>query len=152
MKKFILGGLVALGLGLAQAPYVGGHVGLFGGSGVNLSFNGGIHAGVGLPGGLEVRGGVDFTSSSGNLITGVSADVLMSLSMPGSPVLPYAGLGGNLWLFGGVTDFGVHATLGLRYPIVGVPVVAFLEAQPTYAFGGGGAFVYYLKLGANYGF
>ncbi|WP_243090754.1 hypothetical protein [Thermus neutrinimicus] len=152
MKKLILGGLVALGLALAQAPYVGGHVGLFGGSGVNL-FNGGIHAGVGLSGGLEVRGGVDFTPTMGVVITGVSADLLLNLNMTGSPVLPYAGLGGNLWLLpGGNNSFGIHGTLGLKYPIVGVPVVPFLEVQPAYAFGGGGSFVYYLKLGANYGF
>lgn len=150
MKKLILGGLVALGLALAQAPYVGGHVGLFGRSGVN--FNGGIHAGVGLPGGLEVRGGVDFRSVSGQLITGVNADGLMSLSMPGSPVAPYVGLGINVWLPSTGPDFGVHATLGAKYPIAGVPLTAFLEVQPGYAFGGGGAFVYYLKVGANYGF
>lgn len=155
MKKLLLSGLVALGLALAQSPYVGGHVGLFGGSGVNF-FNGGVHAGVGLQGGLEVRGGVDITSILGVLIPGVSADFLMNLSMPGSPVLPYGGLGGNIWLLPGGTDFGVHATLGVKYPISGTPVTAFLEAQPTYALGGalggGGAFVYYLKIGANYGF
>lgn len=152
MKKLLLSGLVVLGLALAQSPYVGGHVGLFGVSGVNI-FNGGVHAGVGLQGGLEVRGGVDFSSLLGILITGVNADVLMNLSIPGSQVYPYAGLGGNLWLFpGGITSFGVHATLGLKYPIAGVPFVAFLEAQPTYAFGGSGAFVYYLKLGGNYSF
>jgi len=127
-------------------------VGLFGGSGVNF-FNGGVHAGVGLQGGLEVRGGVDFSSLLGVLIPGVNADVLMNLSMLGSQVNPYAGLGGNLWFLpGGSTDFGVHATLGLKYPIAGTPFVAFLEAQPTYAFGGGGGFVYYLKLGGNYTF
>ncbi|GAA6749964.1 hypothetical protein Thermus77412_04410 [Thermus antranikianii] len=151
MKKLILGVVVAAGLALAQAPYVGAHAGLFGGSGVNL-FNGGLHAGVALQGGLEVRGGVDITSILGVLIPGVSADFLMNLSMPGSPVLPYGGLGGNIWLLPGGTDFGVHATLGVKYPISGTPVTAFLEAQPTYALGGGGAFVYYLKIGANYGF
>lgn len=151
MKRLILSGLVVLGLALAQAPYVGGHVGLFGSSGVNL-FNGGIHAGVGLQGGLEVRGGIDFTSVLGVLIAGINTDVLMNLSMPGSAALPYVGLGGNLWLFSGTTDFGVHATLGLKYPIAGAPLTAFLEVQPGYAFGGGGAFVYYLKVGANYGF
>ncbi|QWK21840.1 hypothetical protein [Thermus antranikianii] len=151
MKKLILGGLLALGFALAQAPYVGGHVGLFGTSGLNL-LNGGLHAGVGLQGGLEVRGGVDFTSVSGVLTTGISTDVLMNLSMPGSAALPYAGFGGNLWFSSGTTDFGVHATLGLKYPIAGAPLTAFLEVQPGYAFAGAGAFVYYLKVGANYGF
>jgi len=150
MKRLILSGLVVLGLALAQAPYVGGYVGLFSKSGVN--FSGGLHAGVGLQGGLEVRGGVDFTSVSGVLTTGISTDVLMNLSMPGSAALPYAGFGGNLWFSSGTTDFGVHATLGLKYPIAGAPLTAFLEVQPGYAFGGGGAFVYYLKVGANYGF
>ncbi len=151
MKKLVLGVLVALGLGLAQAPYVGGHVGLFGGSGVNL-LNGGLHAGVGLQGGFEVRGGVDFTSVLGVLISGINADLLVTLGVPGSPVLPYGGLGGNIWLLPGRTSFGIHATLGVKYPISGMPLTAFFEAQPAYAFGGGGEFVYYLKIGANYGF
>ncbi|WCM39440.1 hypothetical protein [Thermus antranikianii] len=151
MKKLILGGLLALGFALAQAPYVGGHVGLFGTSGLNL-LNGGLHAGVGLQGGLEVRGGVDFSSVFGVLLPGVNADVLMNLSMPGSPVVPYVGLGGNLWLWPNGSFFGAHGTLGLKYPIAGAPLTAFLEVQPGYAFAGAGAFVYYLKVGANYGF
>ncbi|ETN89434.1 hypothetical protein [Thermus sp. NMX2.A1] len=152
MKKLILSGLMVMGLALAQAPYVGGHIGLFGGSGVNV-LNGGIHAGAGLQGGLEVRGGVDFTSALGVLILGINSDLLINLGMPGSPVLPYGGLGGNFWFLpGGGTDFGVHATLGIKYPISGTPATAFLEFQPAYAFGGGGVFVYYLKVGANYGF
>jgi hypothetical protein len=32
------------------------------------------------------------------------------------------------------------------------PLTGFVEIQPGYAFGGGGSFFYYVKLGVNYGF
>ncbi|TBH21730.1 hypothetical protein [Thermus thermamylovorans] len=152
MKKLFLAVLLALGLAFAQSPYAGGHLGLFGGGGVNL-FNIGLHAGMPLgPGMPEVRAGLDFTSAAGVLITGFSGDVLLPLAVPDLPATPYLGAGANFWLFAGNTDFGVHGTLGIRASLPGTPVVGFVEFQPTYAFGGGGAFLYYLKVGANFGF
>ncbi len=153
MKRLALVLAVALGLALAQSSYVGGHVGFFGGSGLNI-FNAGAHGGVRLGVGLpEVRAGVDFSSVLGVLILGVNADLLVPLAAPGLPASPYVGLGGNVWFLpGGSTDFGLHGTLGVRAPLPGMPLNGFVEFQPTYAFGGGGGFVYYLKLGFNYGF
>lgn len=158
MKKLFLAVLLALGLAFAQSPYAGGHLGLFGGSGVSL-FNAGLHFNVGLhagmplgPGMPEVRAGLDFTSAAGRLITGFSGDVLLPLAVPDLPATPYLGAGANFWLSAGNTDFGVHGTLGIRASLPGAPVVGFVEFQPTYAFGGGGSFLYYLKVGANLGF
>jgi hypothetical protein len=34
----------------------------------------------------------------------------------------------------------------------GSALTGFVEVQPGYAFGGGGSFFYYVKLGVNYGF
>jgi hypothetical protein len=140
-------------MSLAQSYYAGGHLGLFGSSGVNL-FNGGIHIVVALGKGLpEMRLGVDFTSLSWSLVTGINADVLLPLSLPGLQVQPCVGAGGNVWLLpGGGTDFGLHATLGERTTIPGALLTGFAEIQPGYAFGGGGSFLYYVKLGVNYGF
>jgi len=152
MRKLVAILVLALGLAVAQSPYVGGHIGLFGSSGINL-FNGGIHLGAALgPGMPEVRLGADFTSVLGVLVTGINADVLLPLSLPGTQVQPYVGGGANVWFFGSSTDYGLHATLGGRTAIPGVPLTGFLEVQPGYAFGGGGAFLYYVKLGVNYGF
>lgn len=153
MRKLLAALALALGMSLAQSYYAGGHVGLFGSSGVNL-FNGGIHVGAALGKGLpEMRLGVDFTSVLGVFITGINADALLPLSLPGSQVQPYVGAGGNVWLLpGGVTDFGLHATFGGRMAIPGAPLTGFVEVQPGYAFGGGGGFLYYVKLGVNYGF
>jgi hypothetical protein len=155
MRKLIAALALALGMSLAQSYYAGGHVGLFGSSGVNL-FNGGIHVGAALGKGLpEMRLGVDFTSVLGVLITGFNADALLPLSLPGSQVQPYVGAGGNVRLLPGGTDFGLHATLGGRMAIPGAPLTGFVEVQPGYAFGssgGGGSFFYYVKLGVNYGF
>jgi hypothetical protein len=152
MRKLIVALALALGMSLAQSYYAGGHVGLFGSSGINL-FNGGIHVGAALgKDAPEIRLGVDFASVLGFLLTGINADVLLPLSLPGSQVQPYVGAGGNVWLFGGGTDFGLHATLGGRMAIPGAPLTGFVEIQPGYAFGGGGSFFYYVKLGVNYGF
>ena len=153
MRKLVAVLALALGMSLAQSYYVGGHVGLFGSSGINV-FNGGVHVGAALGKDLpEVRLGADFTSVLGFLITGINADVLLPLSLPGSQVQPYVGAGGNVWLLpGGGTDFGLHATLGGRMAIPGAPLTGFAEIQPGYAFGGGGRFFYYVKLGVNYGF
>ncbi len=151
MRKLVAVLALALGMSLAQSYYAGGHVGLFGSSGVN--FNGGIHVGAALGNGLpEVRLGVDFRSISGVLITGINADALLPLSLSGSQVQPYVGAGGNVWFSSGVTEFGLHATLGGRTAIPGAPLTGFVEVQPGYAFGGGGSFFYYVKLGVNYGF
>jgi len=149
MKRIlVLLGLFA-GFSLAQGVYTGGHLGLFGISGVNL-FNVGVHAGMNLGPGLEVRAGVDASSLLGITLTGFSADVLAPISMPGFQ--PYLGGGANLWVLpAGNVDFGVHLSLGGRMSIPGFPAVPFLELQPTYAFGGGGAFLYYIKVGVNYG-
>jgi len=152
MRKLIAVLALALGMSLAQSYYAGGHVGLFGSSGINV-FNGGIHVGAALGKDLpEVRLGADFTSVLGFLITGINADALLPLSLPGSQVQPYVGAGGNVWFFGGLTAFGLHATLGGRMAIPGAPLTGFAEIQPGYAFGGGGSFFYYVKLGVNYGF
>jgi hypothetical protein len=155
MRKLLAALALALGMSLAQSYYAGGHVGLFGSSGINV-FNGGIHVGAALGKDLpEVRLGADFTSVLGFLITGINADVLLPLSLSGSQVQPYVGAGGNVWLFGGLTAFGLHATLGGRMAIPGAPLTGFVEVQPGYAFGssgGGGSFFYYVKLGVNYGF
>jgi len=151
MRKLLAALALALGMSLAQSYYVGGHVGLFGSSGVN--FNGGIHVGAALGKDVpEVRLGVDFRSISGVLITGINADALLPLSLPGLQVQPYVGAGGNVWFSSGVTEFGLHATLGGRMAIPGAPLTGFAEIQPGYAFGGGGSFFYYVKLGVNYGF
>jgi hypothetical protein len=152
MRKLVAVLALALGMSLAQSYYAGGHVGLFGSSGTNV-FNGGIHVGAALGKDLpEVRLGADFTSVLGVLITGINADLLLPLSLSGSQVQPYVGAGGNVWFFGGLTDFGLHATLGGRMAIPGSPLTGFAEIQPGYAFGGGGVFFYYVKLGINYGF
>jgi hypothetical protein len=157
MRKLVAALALALGMSLAQSYYAGGHVGIFGVVSilpVGPFFNGGIHVGAALGKDLpEVRLGADFTSVSGVLITGINADLLLPLSLPGSQVQPYVGAGGNVWLLpGGGTDFGLHATLGGRMAIPGAPLTGFVEVQPGYAFGGGGGFLYYVKLGVNYGF
>jgi len=152
MRKLIVALALALGMSLAQSYYAGGHVGLFGTSGVNL-FNGGIHVGAALGKDLpEVRLGADFTSVLGVLITGINADLLLPLSLSGSQVQPYVGAGGNVWFLGGLTDYGLHATLGGRMAIPGAPLSGFVEVQPGYDFGGIWGFLYYVKLGVNYGF
>jgi len=152
MKRILV--LLALfaGFSLAQGVYVGGHLGLFGTSvaGVNFSlFNVGVHAGMNLGPGLEVRAGADASSILGITLLGFSADVLAPISMTGFQ--PYLGGGANLWVLPAGVDFGAHLTLGGRLPVQGFPAVPFLELQPTYAFGGGGAFLYYIKVGVNYG-
>jgi hypothetical protein len=106
---------------------VGGDIGLFGSGSVNV-FNGGFHLGAALgPGMPEVRLGADFRSVSGTLIAGINADVLLPLSLPGNQLQPYVGGGANVWFFGSSTDYGLHATLGGRMAIPGVPLTGFLE-------------------------
>ena len=154
MRKKLLIGLAfaLLSLAGAQKPYVGGHVGFFGSSGLNL-LNFGVHSGLTLgPGMPELRAGLDVTSISGVTITGFNADLLYAIPLQGGEVQPYAGVGGNVWLSPAGTDFGAHVTLGGRVGISGTPLSLFVEVQPGYAFGGSGAFVYYFKAGANYGF
>ncbi len=151
MRKLLVALVLVLGLALAQKPYVGGHLGLFGSGGLNV-FNGGIHAGVALGSGLpELRLGADFSSFLGILITGINADALLPFSLAGSPVEPYVGVGGNVWMAGGLTAFGAHVTLGGRMAVPGAPLVGFIEVQPVYAFNSQ-TFGYYAKIGVNYGF
>lgn len=151
VKKLILVGLVALGLVWAQTPYVGGHIGFLGVGGLDIYVsNFGLHAGVGLQGGLEVRTGADLTSISDAYIVGINTDVLMSRSILGSQAVNYVGFGTNWWLFPGGEDFGVHSTLGVRYPTAGAHIVPFFEVQIAYVYSGG--LFYYLKFGGNSGF
>lgn len=130
MKRLLVAVGLLLGLALAQ-PYAGGHVGLFG-QAVNL----GVHLGGPYGSGVtEARVGLDTTFAAGVAMFGLNADTLYVLSLPAVPVAPYLGAGSNLWLVPGVAfGYGLHATLGLRLTLPGVPLRGFAEFQPVYIY------------------